>query len=231
MNVATWGARMGAIASCLLLAGDVRAVDVRGSVRSSEEPKTKAIEAVRPPYWHEWNGFIEPKKSGVDYAREVTAALFGPVETRDATSIALKDGTLTPNTIVVQHGAQLRIRNEDDFPHELYVDGLKNFDARSTGPGQTRSIPMDQTGVFVVRDMLSPHIKGQLHVVAKVSVLVNPGPDGAFVFRDVPPGRYTLKFFRGERVLAGGDVEIASTRDVVLDPFAIDTLPAASTGK
>ena len=231
MNVAAWSARMGVIVSCLLLAGDVRAVDVRGSVRSSEEPKAKGIEAVRPPYWQEWNGFIEPKKAGVDYAREVTAALFGPVETRDATTIALRDGTLMPNTIVVQHGTQLRIRNEDDFPHELYVEGVKGFEARSTAPGQTRSIPMDQTGVFVVRDMLSPHVKGQLHVVAKVSMLVNPGPDGAFVFRDVPPGRYTLKFFRGERVLAGGGVEITSTRDVVLDPMALDALPAATTGK
>ena len=231
MNVATWGARMGAIAFCLLLAGDVRAVDVRGSVRSSEEPKAKAIEAVRPPYWQEWNGFIEPKKAGVDYAREVTAALFGPVETRDATTVALRDGTLSPSTIVVQHGTPLRIRNDDDFPHELYAEGLKNFDARSTGPGQTRSIPMDQTGVFVVRDMLSPHVKGLLHVVTKVSLIVNPGHDGAFVFREVPPGHYTLKFFRGERVLSGGDVEIASTRDVVLDPVALDTLPAITPGK
>lgn len=231
MNVATSGALLGAIVSCLLLAGDVRAVDVRGSVRSSEERKAKPIEAVRPPYWQEWNGFIEPKKAGVDYAREVTAALFGPVETRDATSIALRDGTLAPSTIVVQHGTPLRIRNEDDFPHELYAEGLKNFDARATGPGQTRSIPMDQTGVFVVRDMLSPHVKGVLHVVTKVSLMVNPGHDGAFVFRDVPPGHYTLKLFRGERVLAGGDVEIASTRDVALDPFSLELLPAAATGK
>lgn len=222
MDGVRWGAQVGAVAICLSLAGDVRAVDVRGSVRASGEPKAKTIEAVRGPYWQEWNGFVEPKKPHVDYAREVTAALIGPAETRDATTITLRDGTLNPSTIVVQHGTSLRVRNEDDFAHELYVEGLKGFEAKATGAGQTRVVQMDQTGVFVVRDMLSPHVRGFLHVVAKVTHVVNPNGEGAFAFTDVPPGKYAIKVFRGEHAYAGGEVEVSSPRDVVLDPIALD---------
>src|ERR1700754_719533 len=60
---------------CLARAG---AVDVKGTVRSDESAKQSSVQAVRPPYWQEWNGFIEPRKASVDYAREVSVVLVGP---------------------------------------------------------------------------------------------------------------------------------------------------------
>jgi plastocyanin len=231
MNRSVQAATFAVWATGMLLAGDASAVDVRGTVRASEEPKAKAIEAVRAPYWHEWNGFIEPKKAAVDYAREVTAVLVGAPELRDATAIALRDGTLSPSTIVVQHGTTLRIRNEDDFAHELYVEGLKGFDAVATSPGSTRTLQMEQTGVFTVRDKVSPHVRGTLHVVAKVTQVVQPNAEGVFVFKDVPAGKYVLKLYRGANEVTASELEVASNKDVVLDAFSLDAAVKAKPGK
>lgn len=233
MNRSVHAARLAALATSMLLATSAGAVDVKGSVRASDEPKNKPIEAVRAPYWQEWNGFIDPKKSAVDYPREVTAILVGAAELRDATTVALRDGTLAPSTIVVQHGTTLRIRNDDDFGHELYVEGLKGFDAVETSPGSTRSVQMEQTGVFTLRDRLAPHVRATLHVVAKFSQAVNPSADGSFVFKDVPPGKYTLKVYRGANEITASEIEIESSKDkdVVIDPVALDSSAAGKPRK
>lgn len=220
-----WRARAAAVATGLLLVSQVSAGDVRGSVRSNEEIKQKTIEAVRAPYWQEWNGFIDPKKQAVDFPREVSAALIGPVASKDAVTVSLRDGTLTPSTIVVQYGTTLRIRNDDDFPHELYVEGLKGFDAIATSPGSTRSVQMETTGVFALRDKLATYVRGNLHVIAKLTQVANPTSDGSFAFKEVPPGNYTLKVFRAAQEVSSSEVEVTSTRELVLDSIPVDAKP------
>ncbi|MET0342818.1 MAG: cupredoxin domain-containing protein [Polyangiales bacterium] len=218
-------ARIGAYVTCALVASQVRADDVRGTVRSGEEPKARAIEAVRAPYWQEWNGFIDPKKPSVDLAREVSAVLIGPSDTRDSVTVVLRQGTLTPSTIVAQHGTTLRVRNEDDFAHELFADKLKDFEPKTLGPGQTRSIALGETGVFALGDKLAPHVHGFLHVVAKVSYVTSPASDGSFSFKEVPPGSYVLKVFRGANELPSRELEVQSKGDLTVDP--IDVQPSA----
>jgi hypothetical protein len=202
------------------------AVDVKGSVRSDETPKQAAVQAVRAPYWQEWNGFIEPKKASVDFAREVAVVLIGPESLRDSTVVELSNGTLTPSTIVAQHGAPLRIRNQDDFPHKLSADKLEKFDAIETSPGQGREVQLLQTGVFELTDRLAPHVRGYLHVLPKVSAVANPQGDGSFAFKDVHPGNYTVKVFRGARELHTEELEVKEGRDIVVGPFGVDARAA-----
>ena len=215
------GVLVAGLATGLLIASQVSAGDVRGSVRSSDEIKAKSSDAVRAPYWQEWNGFIDPKKAAVDYPREVSAVLVGPVASKDAITIALHDGTLTPSTIVVQYGTTLRIRNDDDFSHELYVEGLKGFDAVETSAGATRTIQMEKTGVFVVRDKLAPYVRGNLHVLAKLTQVANPGAGGDFSFKEVPAGNYTLKVFRADKEVSSTEVEVTS-RELELEAIPVD---------
>jgi Cupredoxin-like domain len=212
------------LASGLLIAGQASAGDVRGSVRSTEEVKAKNLDAVRAPYWQEWNGFIDPKKATVDYPREVSAVLIGPVGSKDAITVALRDGTLTPSTVVVPMGTTLRIRNDDDFAHELYVPGLKGFDAVETSPGATRTIQMEQTGTFALQDRLAPYVHGSLHVIAKLTQVANPGTGGDFAFKDVPPGNYTLKVFRADKEVSSEEIEVGS-RELTLDAVSVDAKP------
>jgi hypothetical protein len=201
-------------------------VDVKGVVRSDESPKQSSIQAVRAPYWQEWNGFIEPKKASVDYAREVSVVLVGPVAARDATVVELSNGALTPSTIVAQHGLPLRIRNTDDFAHKLSAPKIDKFDPIETSPGQGREIQLLQTGVFEIVDQLAPHVRGYLHVLPKVSAVANPQGDGNFVFKDVHPGSYTVKVFRGARELRSEELEVKEGRDIVVGPFAVDAKAA-----
>jgi hypothetical protein len=226
MNTVIQGTIVGLLASGLatglLLVSQASAGDVRGNVRSSEE--VRASDGVRPPYWQEWNGFIDPKKPVIDYPREVAAVLVGPVASKDAVTVALRGGTLTPNTIVVQIGTTLRIRNDDDFGHELFVDKLKGFDAVETSPGATRSVVMEQTGVFAVRDKLAPYIHGNLHVIAKLAQVTNPSAGGDFSFKDVVPGSYTLKVFRADKEVSSSEVEVTS-RELVVDSIPVDPKP------
>ena len=201
---------------------EAAAVDVKGSVRTDETPKASSVQAVRAPYWQEWNGFIEPKKPSVDYAREVSVVLVGPESMRDATVVELSNGTLTPSTIVAQHGSSLRIRNQDDFTHKLYADKLEKFDAIETSPGQSRELQLLQTGDFELGDRFAPHVHGYLHVLPKVSAVANPQSDGSFVFKDVHPGSYTLKVFRGAREVSSETLEVKDGRDIVVGPFSVD---------
>lgn len=221
-------AKVCALTAGLLCTSAAQAGDLKGSVRANEEVKLKSVEGVRAPYWQEWNGFIDPKKASFDYAREVSAVLVGPQPTKDAVTVVLKNGTLTPSTIVVQIGTTLRIRNDDDFGHELVVKELKGFDAVETSPGATRSIVMEQTGSFEVRDKLAAYVHGHLHVIAKLTQVVNPGNDGSFAFKELPPGPYTLKLFRGASEISSTDVEVGA-KETELETIPLP--PADGKGK
>lgn len=205
----------------LLVSAQAAAVDVRGSVKGSDS-RAKAAETVRTPYWHEWNGFIEPKKATADLAREVVVVLIGNQSTKDATTVALQDGTLATGTIVVQQGASLRVRNDDDFTHQLYAEGLKQFDPIETSAGQSRQIQVDEEGSFPIYDKLAPHVRGHLHVLPKVSRVAQPQADGTFKFADVAPGSYTLKVFRGASEVSSVTLDVPDKRELVVDPISVD---------
>ncbi len=222
-NTRAW--RCGALLTLIASGGlstEADATDVKGSVRAVGEAKPTPESGVRPAYWQEWNGFIEPKKPQADLTREVAVVLIGASPTRDAATVVLKDGQLTPSTLVMQVGTSLRIRNEDDFGHQLYADGLKAFDAVETGAGQGRQVQIGQTGAFAVRDALAPHVRGTLHVLAKLSAVATLQDDGTFVFPEVPPGDYTVKVFRGATEVSSAPLSVGDLREVVIDPINID---------
>ena len=198
------------------------ASDVKGSVRASTAPKEKSIEAVRAPYWQEWNGFIEPKKPSVDYAREVTVVLIGAEATKDSTTVLIQNGALLPSTIVAQHGVPLRIRNTDDSSHKLSAEKLKGFDAIETSSGQSRELSLLQTGDFVITDKLAPYLKAHLHVLPKVTAIATPESDGTFKFEGIHAGTYTLKVFRGAFEMSSSEIEVKEKGDVVVPPIAVD---------
>jgi hypothetical protein len=141
---------------------------------------------------------------------------------KDAVTVALQDGTLSPSTIVVQKGGSLRVRNDDDFTHQLYAEGIKQFDAVETSSGQSRQLVIEDEGSFPIFDRLAPHVRGTLHVLPKVSRIANPQPDGTFKFTDVAPGSYTLKVFRGGSEVSSVTLEVEDKRELVVDPISVD---------
>jgi hypothetical protein len=207
--------------SLLAVAASAVAVDVRGSIQARIVASGPTVKATRSPYWREWNGFIEPKKRSPQLSREVTVVLIGDAAATDATTALLKNGQLTPQTIVMQQGMGLRIRNEDDFTHQLYADGLKAFDAIETSAAQGRQLQIEQTGTFAIHDQLAPHVRGTLVVLPKVSAVGVMKDDGTFTFSAVPAGKYELKVFREGKEVSSVPVELAEGREIALDPIEI----------
>jgi hypothetical protein len=217
---------LGALVGALFVAGSAAAVEVKGSVNAKDEHANGQGFAVRPPYFQEWNGFIEPKKRGVDYAREVACVLIGGQEMRDATQVVLKNGALSPSTVVMQAGTSLRIRNEDDFTHKLWAEGLKAFDPIETSSGAGRQIEIATTGSFPIADKLAAHVRGTLHVLPKVSYVTYPKADGSFAFADAAPGHYTLKVFRGDKEVSSTEVDLPDRSEFEIEPaIAVDLKP------
>jgi hypothetical protein len=210
-----------AIGGAVFATAQAGAVDVRGSVRAGDSKPTTP-ESVRAPYWHEWNGFIEPKKQAADLTREVAVVLIGAEGMKDAATVALDNGALSPSTIVVQQGSALRIRNDDDFTHKLYAEGMKQFDAVETSSGQARQLQIDEEGSFAIYDVLAPHVRGVLHVLPKITKIANPQSDGTFKFSDVAPGTYTMKVFRGAFEVSSSTLEVPDKRELVVDPISVD---------
>jgi hypothetical protein len=207
----------------LLVSTLASATDVRGSVKGGAASPQSSDSGVRGAYWREWNGFIEPKKPSVDYAREVAVVLIGAESMRDKTvTIALQDGALKPSTVVVQKGTALRIRNDDDFAHQLYAAGLSQFDAVETSAGQARQLQIDEEGSFPILDKLAPHVRGHLHVLPKLSRVASPQADGTYKFENVAPGNYTLKVFRGGVEVSSTAIEVPEKRELVVDPISVD---------
>jgi hypothetical protein len=123
--------------------------------------------------------------------------------------------------MVARVGQSLRIENTDAFPHELYADGIENFTALSTAPGNARSQPLAAAGQFVVRDRLYGHIEGHLHVVPNLIACAQVNADGSFTFGEVAPGSYTVKVFHRDRDLVTSPIEVTEGRELVLEPIAL----------
>ncbi len=210
----------GTLAAALLaIAGAAAAVDVRGSLRVRGAVEAPQVEAVRGPYWREWNGFIEPRKQAASLSREAAVVLIGQKGASDATTVALLNGQLAPRTIVMQQGTALRIRNRDDFTHKLHAEGLEAFDAIETSPGQGRQLQIDEAGTFAIRDELAPHVSGTLIVLPKVSAVAKVQDNGEFVFEGVDPGEYQLKVFRDGKEVRSLAVTLTDDKKLNLDPI------------
>src|SRR5262249_10894645 len=118
--------------------------EVRGSVRAREGyGRDRSSENRHAFYWEEWNGFLDPRPSRIQAARELTVFLVGsgaPTAAVATRSVQFSGGGLLPSTIVARPNTTLQIENKDDFAHDLYAAGLDGFSPSETASGATRSV-------------------------------------------------------------------------------------------
>jgi plastocyanin len=147
-----------------------------------------------------------------EYSPPETAALIDQVQLR-----------FVPQVVAVVQGTTVEFPNSDPILHNVFSprgpgDG---FNLGTYPPGETRSRRFVEPGVHVILCHMHPDM------VAYVAVVPTPyhavvDADGRFLLVDVPPGRYTLRGWRGRRqaqdreiVVAGGGVTRVQLR---LDP-------------
>lgn len=197
-----------------------------GRAAASELSGRVVLGAYRPPenadarptfYWEAENGFKEVQRDRIDAARELAVVLVGKgaLKAPDRVEIPFSGGSLLPSTLVVGVGTTILFRNEDEVAHELFATGLDAFPAEAISPRGRRSVKLNETGSWALRDRLIPHVEGHLHVLSDLLAVAQVGEDGRFSFGDVPPGSYTLKIFHADKELASQDIEVTAKPTVI----------------
>jgi hypothetical protein len=222
--------RVWLVAALLLGLSATAAAQVTGKLILGAYKPAPPSAAGRPSYyWELDNGIKELREDRIDAPRELAVVLVGdgqPVAGLDRVEVAFAGGSLLPSTIVVRAGATLLFRNDDEFAHELYADKLAGLAAEATSPRGRRSVNLTAAGSYALRDKAVSHVEGQLHVLPDLIAVAAPDAEGQFSFKQVPPGKYTLKVFHGARELAAQPVELTS-QELTLDPITLTASPEA----
>lgn len=71
--------------------------------------------------------------------------------------VVQKNRRFTPAQISIPRGGALTFTNEDEFIHQMYVDGL--FDSPEKRPGQNLTEVFGRSGTFEVRCHIHPKMK------------------------------------------------------------------------
>jgi len=75
-----------------------------------------------------------------------------------ATHVIVQKGRrFTPTQITINRGESLTFTNEDEFIHQMYVDGL--FDSDEKKPGEKLVQPFTRAGTFTVECHIHPKMK------------------------------------------------------------------------
>jgi hypothetical protein len=174
-------------------------------------------------YWELENGVKEVRADRVDAPRELAVVLTGagdPVAGLDRVEVPFSGGSLLPSTVVVRTGATVLFRNDDEFAHELYAEGLEGLVAEATSPRGRRSFVASAEGSWPLRDKVIAHLEGQLIVLPDLLAVAASSADGSFTFPELKPGKYVLKVFHGAKELASQPIEVGE-RALTLDPIAL----------
>ena len=178
------------------------------------------IKPPRPAYnWEIENGVKEVLPDRAQ-PREIAVVLVGGAAPSgdSRVEVSVSGGALLPSTLVVRTNTTVRIRNDDEIGHEVFAPGLDGFSPEATSPGATRSVRLTKAGSWPLQDRLAVHARAHLHVLADLAAVAKLEPNGAYVFADVPPGKYTLKVLRGPEELLSKGIEV-TVRPLTLDPI------------
>ena len=187
-------------------------------------PSTSA----RAAYWRVWNGVI-PLRAARDTFDSVAIVLTGTgTSNLSSCSYSMKDGGIAPSTWVVRKNAELKLKNQNAWTHELYADGVRGFDAVATKPREVRKLRIAESLSAPIRDRINAHVQGHLHVLDNLVACGAIGSRGDFSFESVRPGQYTLRMFSHGAELHKATVSISESGKTELAPIS---LKASTKGK
>ena len=106
-----------------------------------------------------------------------------------------KDKTFTPHVLPIQVGTTVDFPNFDPIFHNAFSNyNGQPFDVGLYPPGTTRPVRFSRPGI--VRVFCNIHATmSAVIVVLNTPYFETTQKSGAYQFRDVPPGEYTLRFF------------------------------------
>ncbi|HEY7289236.1 MAG TPA: carboxypeptidase regulatory-like domain-containing protein [Vicinamibacterales bacterium] len=108
--------------------------------------------------------------------------------------------TFSPPLLIVRTGAAVEFWNSDDTLHNVHVGNTDTGEPAfnvAIPTGEVYRYTFTKNGLYHVACDVHPEMTADI-VSVSTPFAVQTGPDGAFVFDDVPPGSYVV------RVIAGG---------------------------
>ncbi len=120
-----------------------------------------------------------------------------------------------PHVVVVQTGTTVRFLNNDPEPHNVYSpEGRFNLGTWPTG--DTRDYTFKKPGIYSQLCNIHPDMLAYVVVVDTPHFAVTDAK-GAFVIRNVPPGKYTLVAWHEKKDGFEREVEVVAGKPLVLD--------------
>jgi len=132
-------------------------------------------------------------------SREIVLAATNSAQNPAATApilVRVTGGRTNPATLVVTPDTQIQFRNDDPFPHKLYVVGQPGWNG-AMDPKAVREwkAPGGQQRIEF-RDEKFPSVRSYVVVDPQVVQTVYPTRENAFAFA-LPPGDFVVKAFFG----------------------------------
>jgi hypothetical protein len=116
---------------------------------------------------------------------------------------------------VIQTGSTIRFRNSDKEPHNVYSpEGRYNLGTWPTG--ETRDYTFKKPGIYTQLCNLHPDMLAYVVVVDTPHFAVTDAT-GAFLIRNVPPGKYRLVAWHEKKDRLERDVEVIAGPPLELD--------------
>jgi hypothetical protein len=120
-----------------------------------------------------------------------------------------------PHVTVVQTGSTIRFLNNDPEPHNVYSpEGRYNLGTWPTG--DTRDYTFKRAGIYTQLCNIHPDMLAYVVVVDTPYFAVTDAT-GAFLIRDVPPGKYTAVAWHEKKDGLEQDVVVAPGASFKLD--------------
>ncbi len=210
------------LALLLLTAAPASAAHVHGTVRVPVAGR--AVPSVQP-YAGRASSLPAPATAARGSVRDAvisiarlpagTDSLIAPPAER--ARLVQKDQSFQPRVVPVARGASVDFPNMDPIFHNVFsVSPARRFDLGKYPRPQSRSVRFDTPGVV--------HVFCDLHadMAAYVVVLPNraftqPDERGRYRLPDLPPGRYTVRWWHPDFAAGEREVTLAAGQDAELD--------------
>ena len=120
-----------------------------------------------------------------------------------------------PHVTVLQTGSTVRFLNNDPEPHNVYSpEGRYNLGTWPTG--DTRDYTFKKPGIYTQLCNIHPDMLAYVVVVDTPHFAVSDAT-GAFLIRNVPPGKYRLVAWHEKKDGLEQDVEVVAGKPLKLD--------------
>jgi plastocyanin len=81
-----------------------------------------------------------------------------------SSAITISNFKFSPGTLRVQHGARIKVANDDSAPHTVTADEGNSFDSGTVDSGASTTIRAPAAGTYSYHCTIHPFMKGKLVV-------------------------------------------------------------------